>query len=176
MDNIDKLTMVGDAPYYLLKPVLQKCSPTQLLRIEEYNPQLEEECDELWHGHCRAEFRGLVPEEDETWKEFYVRSMQDRENRLKKITSSIGRKMAKEAEPVRKTVKMDSFAAGKMKNGRAQYQEASGSNPGLKPNMSSVKDRIHNARMATQAPIKGKPKAAPLMAKALMSMKSRFRR
>lgn len=166
--------------------------------------QLVEECDELWHGHCQAEFRGLLPdeEEDETWKELYVRSMQERDRKLKKITSTIGKKMAVDAMPgefyhllaccklyignicsvlifcvVRKTVKMDSFASGKMKNGRAQYAANSGASTSGKPNMASVKNVIHNARMAGQSMAKGpKSKTAPLMAKALQSMKSRFRR
>ncbi len=38
MDNIDKLCYFGDAPYYLLKPVLQKCNPRQLSRLEKFNP------------------------------------------------------------------------------------------------------------------------------------------
>lgn len=38
MDNYDKLCYLGYAPYYLLKPVLQKCNPKQLVKIEKYNP------------------------------------------------------------------------------------------------------------------------------------------
>ena len=37
-DNYDKLCYLGDAPYYLLKSVLQKCNPKHLSRIEKYNP------------------------------------------------------------------------------------------------------------------------------------------
>lgn len=44
MDNVEKLTDIGDAPYYLIKPVLQKCTPPQLLRIEEYNEVIIDEC------------------------------------------------------------------------------------------------------------------------------------
>ena len=29
---------VGGIPYDILKPVLEKCTPTQLYSIEEYNP------------------------------------------------------------------------------------------------------------------------------------------
>lgn len=38
MDNIDRITYVGDAPYYLLKSVLERCDPKQLARIERINP------------------------------------------------------------------------------------------------------------------------------------------
>lgn len=38
MDNYDKLLYLADAPYYLLKPVLQKCNPKQLAKLEKFNP------------------------------------------------------------------------------------------------------------------------------------------
>lgn len=31
-------TSPGNAPYYLIKPVLEKCNPDQLFRLEDYNP------------------------------------------------------------------------------------------------------------------------------------------
>ena len=38
MNHLDMIFEVGDLPYYLLKPVLVKCSVAQLRRIENYNP------------------------------------------------------------------------------------------------------------------------------------------
>lgn len=38
MDNVDKLSYFGDAPYYLIKPILQKCNAKQLSRLEKINP------------------------------------------------------------------------------------------------------------------------------------------
>ena len=51
---------------------------------------------------------------------------------------------------VRKTVQMDSFAAGRMKNGRAQFKMATVSAGAT--SSAKVKDEIHKARMATQGP------------------------
>lgn len=38
INNIDKIYEVGDLSYYILKPVLSKCTIQQLKRIEYYNP------------------------------------------------------------------------------------------------------------------------------------------
>lgn len=38
MHHVDQIYEVGDLPFYLLKPVLLKCSVLQLRRIETYNP------------------------------------------------------------------------------------------------------------------------------------------
>ena len=51
---------------------------------------------------------------------------------------------------VRKTVQMDSFASGRMKNGRAQFKLATVS--ASSTSSAKVKDEIHRARMATQGP------------------------
>lgn len=37
MDNINKISTIGNAPYYLMKPVLEKCTPSQLFRLEDLN-------------------------------------------------------------------------------------------------------------------------------------------
>ena len=42
MDNYEKLSYLGYAPYYLLKPVLQKCNTRQLIKIEKYNPVIDQ--------------------------------------------------------------------------------------------------------------------------------------
>ncbi|CAG2116682.1 unnamed protein product, partial [Medioppia subpectinata] len=96
-DNIDKIHYLDDAPYYLLKPVLQKCSLRQLTRIEKLNPQILEDTDELWKGFCNKEYRGKEPdsEEDECWRELYLRCGQERDNRLKNITKFISNKQQK---------------------------------------------------------------------------------
>ena len=101
MENIDKLTSVGDAPFYLMKPVLAKCNPIQLSRIEDFNPHLVEECDELWKEHCRGEFRGQQPddEEDETWRDLYFRAKEERDNKLKMLTSTIKKTTEARAAP-----------------------------------------------------------------------------
>jgi transcription elongation factor B polypeptide 3 len=97
MDNIDKLYYFGDAPYYLLKQVLQKCNPKQLSRLEKFNPQIMDETDELWEEFCKKEFRGREPDEDEDecWRELYYRCVKERDDKLKNITKHITHKQAK---------------------------------------------------------------------------------
>ncbi|KAI1305358.1 Transcription elongation factor B polypeptide 3 [Halotydeus destructor] len=179
MDHVDKITYLGDAPYYLMKSVLTKCTPAQLTRIEEYNDHLLDETEELWEDHCRAQFKDQFPEEDdgETWRDLFARAMRDRERKLTKLTNSIRKTTEAKAAPVRKTVKMDSFAAGRMKNGRAQYSVTTDSNSNGRIASAFVKDNIHKARMATQSKDFKKPGGkAPLMAKTLQMMKNRFRK
>lgn len=36
--NIDAISFLGDVPFYIMEPVLSKCSSTQLKRIEDMNP------------------------------------------------------------------------------------------------------------------------------------------
>lgn len=43
-NNIDKIYEVGDLSYFILKPVLCKCTVQQLKRIESYNPVREVDC------------------------------------------------------------------------------------------------------------------------------------
>lgn len=38
IDNINKIEYIGDVPYFILKPILIKCSVSQLKQIESFNP------------------------------------------------------------------------------------------------------------------------------------------
>ncbi|XP_013415015.1 elongin-A3 isoform X1 [Lingula anatina] len=100
IENIDALDYVGGVPYDIMKPVLERCSPTQLYTLEDYNPQFVGETDELWHLHSIRDFKTAKPEEMETWRELYLRLHDEREEKLKKITANISKSMQK-ATPVR---------------------------------------------------------------------------
>lgn len=39
--------------------------------------------------HCQTNFRGKMPQEDETWRELFIRCQYERDQKLKLITSSI---------------------------------------------------------------------------------------
>ena len=80
---------LGNAPYYLIKPVLEKYNPEHLFRIEDYNPDLISDDDELWETHCKSEFKDKFPGEDESWRELYIRLKYEREMKLKSITAHI---------------------------------------------------------------------------------------
>jgi hypothetical protein len=83
----------------LIKPVLQKCNPMHLFRMEDYNPDLVTEDDELWEVHCKSDFKGKYPSEDESWRELYIRLKYERERKLESITKHIERRTKEKAEP-----------------------------------------------------------------------------
>ena len=60
-NNIDSIFEVGGVPYSVLEPVLERCTPDQLDRIEEYNHVLIEETDQLWKVHCHRDFKDERP-------------------------------------------------------------------------------------------------------------------
>uniref|UniRef100_A0AC34QNT8 TFIIS N-terminal domain-containing protein n=1 Tax=Panagrolaimus sp. JU765 TaxID=591449 RepID=A0AC34QNT8_9BILA len=77
-------------------PVLTRCTPEQLERIEFYNPTFEEDTDELWKAICLKAFKNALKtkDSDETWKECYKasfdqRNIEEREKRLQQISSKI---------------------------------------------------------------------------------------
>ncbi|XP_058409193.1 elongin-A [Diceros bicornis minor] len=88
-NNIDSIFEVGGVPYSLLEPVLERCTPEQLYRIEEYNHVLIEETDQLWKIHCHRDFKEERPEEYESWREMYLRLQDAREQRLRVLTKNI---------------------------------------------------------------------------------------
>ncbi|KAL5013234.1 hypothetical protein ScPMuIL_007504 [Solemya velum] len=102
MNNIDSLDNVGAVPFFILKPVLEKCSVEQLYRLEDLNPQFLEDSDCLWKVHCEKDFRSCEPDEMESYRELYIRLYDERETRLKALKNNIADSMAK-ATPVRTT-------------------------------------------------------------------------
>ncbi|NXJ64450.1 ELOA1 protein, partial [Rostratula benghalensis] len=88
-NNIDSLHEVGGVPFEILEPVLTRCTPQQLLRIEECNPMFTEESDHLWKKHCQRDFKNESLLEYESWREMYLRLFNEREEKLKTLTKSI---------------------------------------------------------------------------------------
>ncbi|CAI8032333.1 Elongin-A [Geodia barretti] len=102
MDNIDAIEEVGGVPYLILEPLLQKCSATQLLRLEEFNTHFLEDSDVLWKKHCEKDFKGARPHgNQESWRQLYLSKLSDREERLKNITANIRKREEARKEPVR---------------------------------------------------------------------------
>ncbi|XP_070533604.1 elongin-A-like [Ptychodera flava] len=93
-DNIDALEDVGGIPYDILSPVLEKCTVDQLFTLEDYNPHFLEDTDQLWKRHCERDFRREEPDEFETWRELYLRKLDERKVKLEKITANIAASMA----------------------------------------------------------------------------------
>ncbi|XP_062520589.1 elongin-A-like isoform X2 [Corticium candelabrum] len=92
-DNIDALDEVGGVPYSILKPVLLKCSPSQLFHLEERNPHFLVDCDDLWKSHCQRDFKNCEHGQGQTWRELYLMRHTEREEKLKSITQKIGKNM-----------------------------------------------------------------------------------
>ncbi|TFK06787.1 Transcription elongation factor B polypeptide 3 [Platysternon megacephalum] len=88
-NNIDSLHEVGGVPFEILEPVLTRCTPEQLFRIEECNPTFIEESDHLWKKHCQRDFKNEHLLEYESWREMYVRLFSQREEKLKTLTKNI---------------------------------------------------------------------------------------
>ncbi|XP_058051729.1 elongin-A [Ahaetulla prasina] len=88
-NNIDSIYEVGGVPFSVLEPVLERCTPEQLYRIEEYNHVLTEDTDQLWHNHCQRDFKKEKPDEFESWREMYLRLHDAREQRLLMLTENI---------------------------------------------------------------------------------------
>ncbi|XP_054239822.1 elongin-A-like [Indicator indicator] len=88
-NNIDLLHEVGGVPFEILEPVLTRCTPEQLFRIEECNPTFTEESDHLWKKHCQRDFKNESLLECESWREMYSRLFNRREEKLKTLTKNI---------------------------------------------------------------------------------------
>ncbi|XP_054620622.1 elongin-A isoform X2 [Dunckerocampus dactyliophorus] len=88
-NNIDSIAEVGGVPFTILQPVLERCTPEQLYRIEQSNQWFTEESDELWMRHCQRDFKRESPQEYESWRELYLRLHDEREARLRRLTQNI---------------------------------------------------------------------------------------
>nr|XP_029519452.1 elongin-A-like [Oncorhynchus nerka] len=88
-NNIDSIDEVGGVPFEILEPVLERCTPEQLYRIEQCNQCFMEDSDELWQRHCQRDFKRETPQEYESWREMYLRKHDEREERLRKLTQNI---------------------------------------------------------------------------------------
>ncbi|KAM4771066.1 elongin-A-like [Rhinophrynus dorsalis] len=88
-NNIDFIQEVGGVPFEILKPVLERCTPEQLSRIEECNPTFIEDSGHLWKKHCEKDFKNHKLLEYESWREMYMRLFSEREEKLRMITQNI---------------------------------------------------------------------------------------
>ncbi|KZC03778.1 Transcription elongation factor B polypeptide 3 [Dufourea novaeangliae] len=191
IENIDALEFTGGVPFDIIKPVLERATPDQLFMLEHYNPYLIEDTDSLWQFHCNREFRSKQREEMETWREMYMRCLDEREAKLKTLTANIKQSINKSI-PVR-SAKL-AYAENIVKPPRnvlkkqAKYGTAnsvpattsslkkkliSGGGPTSATNISVPPPPIHRAKTSSGNVKKTK---APLMAKALQLIKGRYKR
>nr|XP_057915107.1 elongin A, like [Doryrhamphus excisus] len=88
-NNINLLYETGSVPFEILEPVLERCTPEQLLRIEECNPVYIGETDNLWGKHCHRDFKDAKLQQYESWKEMYIRLSEERERKFQRLAKKI---------------------------------------------------------------------------------------
>ncbi|NXU11639.1 ELOA1 protein, partial [Pardalotus punctatus] len=104
LNNIELLQEAGGVPFEILEPVLTRCTPEQLFRIEKCNLTLKKETDHLWKKHCQRDFKNESLLEYESWREMYLRLFNQREEKLKILTKNI--LSAQSEKPKGRQVKM----------------------------------------------------------------------
>ncbi|XP_076753864.1 transcription elongation factor elongin A [Xylocopa sonorina] len=187
IENIDALEFTGGVPFEIIRPVLERATADQLFMLEHYNPYLVEDTDELWQYHCNREFRNKQREEMETWREMYMRCLDEREAKLKTLTANIKQSIDKSV-PVRSTKLAYVDNVVKPPRNVLKKQAKYGTANSVPNTASSLKKKLisgggpaaaTNISVPAPAISRAKPlkkTKAPLMAKALQLIKGRYKR
>ncbi|KAG5309507.1 ELOA1 factor, partial [Acromyrmex insinuator] len=192
IENIDALEFTGGVPYDILKPILERATCDQLFMLEHHNPYLIEDTDVLWKYHCNREFKNKDRQEMESWREMYMRCLDEREAKLKTLTANIKQSIDKSV-PMRSTKLAYVDNVVKPPRNVLKKQAKYGTANATPATISSVKKKltgggaVNNAtNIAVPPPPMSRFKAstssgmkktkAPLMAKALQLIKGRYKR
>ncbi|XP_015584709.1 transcription elongation factor B polypeptide 3 isoform X2 [Cephus cinctus] len=191
IENIEALEFTGGVPYDIIKPVLERATADQLFMLEHHNPYLIEDTDPLWQFHCSREFRCKQREEMETWREMYMRCLDEREAKLKALTANIKQSIDKSL-PVRsaKLAYVDNVV--KPPRHVLRKQAKYGTATATPSSTSDLKKKLiagggSNSATNISVPPPPMPRSktssgvlkktkAPLMAKALQLIKGRYKR
>merc|ERR1712086_69492 len=65
-DNVSRIDECGNLPYEMLKPILERGKPEDMMRIEDYNPRLMEDTGDLWEKIVKRHFNKGVRQEFES--------------------------------------------------------------------------------------------------------------
>ncbi|XP_017017469.1 transcription elongation factor B polypeptide 3 [Drosophila kikkawai] len=192
--NLDALEYTGGVPFEILRTVLERATPQQLLNIEEYNPYLMDDSDILWQQHVQRHCRSQRREEMETWREMFLRCQEEKDRKLSSLAESIKASQKISEAPVRKTqlAFVDSMVKPPRSVMRKQEQYGTKSKliatpaarvaalSSVTPNAAKVGDARLRVLAATRdtAQVAAAPrnKKAPLMAKTLQFMRGRHKR
>ncbi|KAJ8334758.1 hypothetical protein SKAU_G00403970 [Synaphobranchus kaupii] len=189
-NNIDSIDEVGGVPYEILEPVLERCTPEQLYRIEQCNQCFMEDSDELWTRHCQRDFKRESPQEYESWREMYLRLHDEREERLRMLTQNIssahanrpkGRQVkmafvnsvAKPPRDVRRRQEKFGTTSGACGTGLAAAAAAAAAPVRIRPAIAYSSQSSEPASSRDKPQVK---KIAPMMAKTIKAFKNRFSR
>ncbi|XP_055902187.1 transcription elongation factor B polypeptide 3-like [Eupeodes corollae] len=191
--NIDALEYTGGVPFDVLRPVLERTTPQQLLNFEDYNAYLLEDTDVLWQQHVGRHFRGKMREEGETWREMFLRCEDEKERRLNILTKNIKISQKQSALPIKKTRLAYVDNVVKPPRNVQRKQELYGTNDKLiaspAARVAALSSASHNTVIAGDPRLKIgrdlvaaansnplKIKKAPLMAKTLQFIKKTYKR
>ncbi|KAM4730320.1 elongin A, like [Anableps anableps] len=189
-NNLNLLYETGGVPFELLEPVLERCTPEQLLRIEEYNPMYIGVTDHLWGKHCQRDFKDCKLQEYESWKEMYIRLSEERERKLKRLTKTIVSAQSK--KPKGRQVKMAFIHTVAKPPRDVRIQQEIHGTAVQQPHQlkCSVKHQENPMRSSSNEPsrsssssggnnnldLRKKTKVAPMMAKSLKAFKKQLGR
>jgi len=178
-DNVDSIDETGVIPYDILKPVLEQASTKTLLHIEECNPHFIMDTGDLWEKYVKRDFRNKKREDMESWREMYERCMEEREQKLSQLKGKIKNCYKSEKEKHRETKLAYVDIAPKAPRNVMKAQVRNGTyvptgstmDPANRVQRARATDPTAGRNMMTSR----KPKAAPMMAKA-MRMAGKMRR
>ncbi|XP_030628106.1 elongin A, like [Chanos chanos] len=191
-NNIDSLYEIGGVPFEIVEPVLERCTPEQLLRIEECNPVYIGETDHLWEKHCKRDFRNGQLQEYESWREMHVRLSEERERKLRRLTKSIV--SAQSGKPKGRQVKLAFIhsAAKPPRNVRIQQEIHGTAGPTIQPHpLDKARGQENRGRPCFSEPTRSTvtsasssqaqdprkiKRVAPMMAKSLKAFKKQLGR
>ncbi|KAM9345467.1 elongin A, like [Symphorus nematophorus] len=189
-NNINLLYETGGVPFEILEPVLERCTPEQLLRIEECNPIYVGVTDHLWGKHCQRDFKDSKLQEYESWKEMYIRLSEERERKFQRLTKSII--SAHSNKPKGRQVKMAFIHTVAKPPRDVRIQQEIHGTAVQQPHQlrCSVKDQDNRLRQSCNEPSKSssasgagntqdprkKSRVAPMMAKSLKAFKNQLGR
>ncbi|XP_017786148.1 PREDICTED: transcription elongation factor B polypeptide 3-like [Nicrophorus vespilloides] len=89
--NLELLNNITGVPYSLIKPILEKMTPEQLLKVECQKPYIRKESSELWKFHVQKHFQDERKGVMESWREMYMRCKNERERKLKDVMKIVKR-------------------------------------------------------------------------------------
>ncbi|KAF7295396.1 hypothetical protein MIND_01079200 [Mycena indigotica] len=107
--HVDCISSLGDELRYdLVKPILERCTVDQLLRLEQASPHLERDTPGIWKQLCFKSYpaaadrynSGELPEPD-SWRDKYFALVEEEERRIEEIGNKL-RRQRQEADERRK--------------------------------------------------------------------------
>jgi len=184
-DNVSRIDECGNLPYDMLKPILERGKPDDIMRIEDYNPRLIEDTGELWERIVKRQFPKGEREEFESYREMYERLIQEREDKYNKLMGKFANSYQNRNANNRQTKMTFVDEVAKPPRGVKRAQEKNGTAFPVGSSHDKVK-KIKLERMKIEQPQpsnalvpKKITKVAPMMAKTMKmarGLKTGFRR